>query len=226
MKTFRSISLIFLSLVISLGLEGCYMSQYNSAGKIDVGGDGYQELRAFPPDFKKALYRAEMSVNGHEFAGLMMIKSFPDNSFRLAFFNELGMNFFDFELRKVDNKNKLNLYINNIYSPLDKKILLNSLEKYFSMLLSPGLDKGVYKSFLKKDGSKVMIKVNAYKGKDAYLSRNLIEPYTEIINIGSLRGHDKIIITLPEKKVGHAPENILIEQAGLRMRFLLEFIPE
>lgn len=225
MKAFRNIFLICLSL-IAFSFSGCYMSQYNSGGKINVKGSLYQELRVFPENFDKALFKAYLSVNGHDFGGLMMIKSYPDGSYKLAFFSELGLNFFDFELRKIEKKNKMSLYINNIYAPLDKNILLNSFEKYFSMLLSPGLDNGEYKSFLRKDGGMVMVRVNSYKGKDAYLSRNLIEPYNEIINLGTLCGKEKIRITLYERKIPGIPEKILIEQQGLRMRFELELLPE
>ena len=223
MKIFRY---IFLSCLSSLLLitSGCYMSQYNSGGKIDISGDEYQELRAFPPGFEKALYRAEFMFHGHNFSGLMMIKAFEDGSYKVAFISEIGLNFFDFELRKLNPKNKLNLYVHNIYSPFDKKILLNSMEKYFSMLFSPGLDEGIYKSYLKKDGSRVMFSVNSYKGKDAYLSKNLIEPYIEILNLGSLWKNDKIIISLSPKKINFSPENILIEQAGLNMRLELELV--
>ena len=65
-----------------------------------------------------------------------MIKAFEDDSYKLSFFSELGLNFFDFELRPMGGKNQLNLYVRNIYSPLDKKFLLNKFEKYFSMGMS------------------------------------------------------------------------------------------
>jgi hypothetical protein len=223
MKISRSILLICISFLLLIP-SGCYMSKYKDGGKVEFSGAEYQELRAFPPGFKKALFRADLSVNGHEFEGLVMIKAFEDKSYKVAFFSELGLNFFDFELRQLNPKNKLNLFVNNIYDPLDKNILLNSLEKYFSMLLSPGLDEGVHKTFLKEDGSRVMVRLKSYKGKDAYLSKNLIEPYLEIVNIGSLRGHERITITLSERKKNFSPESILIEHPGLRMRFSLELI--
>ena len=138
MKKFRSIFLICISLLLMLP-SGCYMSQYGNGGKINMGGEDYWELMAFPPGFEKALYKAKLEFYGRSFEGLMMIKAFDDGSYKVAFMSEIGMNFFDFELRRIAPHNKLNRYINNIYSALDKKIFLNSLEKYFSMLLSPGL---------------------------------------------------------------------------------------
>ncbi|HSG67113.1 MAG TPA: hypothetical protein VK994_00305 [Bacteroidales bacterium] len=223
MKISRSIFLIFLSFIMFVP-SGCYMSKYRNGGTIDISGPGYQELRPFAPGFAKALYHAELSVNGHEFSGLLMIKSFAGNSHKVAFFSELGLNFFDFELRPMGAKNKLNLYINNIYSPLDRNILLNSLEKYFSMLLGPGLDEGQCKTYLKKDGSMVLVKTDSYSGKDAYLSRNFIEPYTEIVNLSKLCDNDRITIALSSGKHNSSPDSIHIKQPGLRLEMKMELV--
>ena len=92
------------------------------------------------------------------------------------------------------------------------------------MLLSPGSGEGASKTYLKKDGSRIMTMLNSYKGRDAYLSRNLIEPYSEIVNIGGLREKDRITITLSAKKTNNSPESILIEQQGLRLRFSLKLV--
>ncbi|MDT8393462.1 MAG: hypothetical protein RQ761_06435 [Bacteroidales bacterium] len=225
MRIFRGIFLICISLVF-LSSSGCYMSKYRKAGKTDIGGTAYHELRPFGREFEKALYKAHMSVNGWEFDGLLMIKQFAGQSYKVAFFSELGLNFFDFGLRNTGQKNKLSLNVNHIYPPLDRSLLLNNLEKYFSMLLSPGLDHGTYKTFVKKDGSKVMIQLNAYKGKDAYLSKNLIGPYTEIVKLGPMGCKEKIRITVSADRNNYAPDHILIEQAGLRLRLEMQAVPE
>ncbi len=223
MKISRSIFLICISILLLLP-SGCYMSQYGNSSKVDMRGPGYDELLPFPPGFTKALYKARLEVNRHEFGGMMMIKAFEDNSYKVAFFSELGLNFFDFELRPSENKNLLRLYVKNIYSPLNKNFLLNKFEKYFSMLLGSGPNGPEQKTFLKKDGSMVLVRVKSYKGKDAYLSKNLIEPYNEVVNIGGLRCKDRITITLSPKKTNYSPESILIEQPGFRLRFGLELI--
>jgi len=150
MKIFRSIFLICISALL-LFPAGCYMSQYSHSGKVNMSGPEYDDLMPFPSGFSKALYKARLEVNGREFSGLMMIKSFEDNSYKVAFFSELGLNFFDFELRPVEKQNHLNLYINNIYAPLDKTFLLNKFEKYFSMLLGPGPGDDIRKTYLAKE---------------------------------------------------------------------------
>lgn len=223
MKISRSIFLICISTLLLLP-SGCYMSQYSKSGKLDMSGPGYDELMPFPSGFEKALYKARLEVNGHDFAGLMMVKAFEEENYKVAFFSELGLNFFDFELRGTGKKNHLKLHVNNIYPPLDKDILLNKFEKYFSMLLGAGPDGMEQMSYLKKDGSMVLMKVKSYQGKDAYLSKNLIEAYTEIVNLGKFRGNDRITITLSSGKQNFSPQNILIEQPGLRLQFSLELV--
>lgn len=199
------------------------MTQYSHSGKVDMSSPGYDELMPFPPGFAKALYKARLEVRGHEFSGLMMIKD-AGGSYKISFFSELGLNFFDFEIRNWSVNNHLKLYVKNIYAPLDRDILLNKFEKYFSMLLGPGPGGREHKTFLKKDGSMVLVMVKSYKGKDAYLSRNLIEPYNKVVNIGGLRNKDRITITLSPKKINYSPESILIEQPGFRLRFSLEMV--
>lgn len=223
MKRFRRIFLIFISLSL-LASSGCSLSKYHKGGKIDVSGDNYQELRAFPPGFNKALYKTRLEIYKHEFAGLMMVKGFEDGRYKVAFFSELGLSFFDFELVPIQGKkNRMNLRVNSIYEPMNKKILIRRLEKYFSMLLSPGYT-GVKKSYLKKDGSEVMLRINSYKGKDSYISKNLIAPYHEIINNGGLWGKKKVSISLSDKKIDFSPQSILIEQPGLMVRFSLDLV--
>ncbi len=84
MKISRSIFLIYLSLLLTL--SGCYMSQFSKSGKLDMSDPEYEELMPFPSGFDKALYKAQLEVNGREFSGLMMIKAFEDGSYKLSLF--------------------------------------------------------------------------------------------------------------------------------------------
>ena len=222
MKRSPTIFLIFLSLLFLS--SGCHTPKYSKGGDLNMSKPEYQDLMPFPPGFEKALYKAELSVNGHDFAGLMMIKAFEDRSYRLAFFSELGLNFFDFELRPVGGLNHMNLYVRNIYSPLDKNFLLNRFEKYFSMLMGPGPSQGIQKTFLLDDAIGVMVMMRSYKGKDGYISTNLIEPYKKVINKGGLWSRERISIMINKSNKASCPEYIIIEQPGFRLQFKLTLI--
>ena len=198
------------------------MSQYGKSGRLDMSDPAYDDLMPFTPGFDKVLYKADLEVNGREFAGLMMIKSAGARDYKVSFFSELGLNYFDFELRHIEGKNHINLYVQHIYSPLDKDFLLNKFEKYFSMLLGSGPAGETQKTYLNEEGIGIMIMMKSYKGKDGYISTNLVEPYKEIVNVGGPWNKEKIRITIsPERKNG-SPENILIEQPGFRLRFNLD----
>ena len=119
MKRSRIIFLICISLLFIL--PGCYMSQYGKRSLLDMNDPAYGELMPFQPGFEKALYKAHLEVNGREFSGLMMLKESVDGNYKVAFFSELGLNFFDFELRNIDGENRLNLFVRNIYEPLNRK---------------------------------------------------------------------------------------------------------
>ena len=222
MKSYRSIFLIFLSLL--LVLPGCYMSQYGKKSKMDADDPSYRELMPFQAGFDKALYKAHLEVDGREFSGLMMLKETGGGNYKAAFFSELGLNFFDFELRNMGGKNHLNLYVRNIYEPLDKDILLNKFEKYFSMLLGPGPAGQEVKTYLSEENVGIMLLLDSYKGKDGYISTNLVEPYKEIVNIGGLFKKDKITITIPPDRSSNLPGSILIRQPGFRLIFSLKLV--
>lgn len=184
----------------------------------------YQELMPFGQDFDKALYKARLVVNKYDFPGLMMIKASGDGNYKVTFFNEVGLNFFDFELKDMGDKNKLNLYVKNIYDPLDKDMLLNKFEKYFSMLLARGPAGEEQKTYLKQEGVGIMIRMDSYKGKDGYISSNLVEPYKQIVNIAGLCKKDKITIDLEPDKTKHCPQLITIRQPGFRLEFELKLV--
>ena len=222
MKIYRSIFLISLSLL--LALSGCYMSKYSKKGVLDMSDQAYRELMPFGESFDKALYKARLKVNKHDFSGLMMIKSSGEGNYKVTFFNEVGMNFFDFELMDMGDKNKLNLYVKNIYEPLDKNMLLNKFEKYFSMLLAGGPGEGEQKTYLKQEGIGIMILTDSYKGKDGYISTNLVETYKQIINVKGLWKKEKITIDLEPNKRKHCPQIITIRQPGFRLEFELDLI--
>lgn len=222
MKISRIIFLIFLSLAFSL--TGCYMSQYSKSGRLDMSDPSYGELMPFADGFEKALYKARLEVNGHQFSGLMMIKASGGSNYKVTFFSEVGLNFFDFELRDLGEQNKLNLYVKNIYNPLDKDMLLNKFEKYFNMLLAKGPAGDERKTYLKQEGVGIMILIDSYKGKDGYISTNLVEPYKQIVNVKGLCKKDKITIDIKSDRTKHCPQHIMIQQPGFRLQFSLNFV--
>ena len=75
-------------LVLLLGCSSAY--KHLKVTKANV-----TDLQKFKPEFKIALYKANVNVAGNYLSGLLLIKKMPDSSMRLVFSNEIGFKFFD-----------------------------------------------------------------------------------------------------------------------------------
>ena len=223
MKIFRITSLTFISALLLL-LPGCHIPGYVKAGKPYPAEQPAEAKMPFAPGFGKALYKAALEVNGRGFSGLMMIKAFEDGKYRIAFFSEVGLNFFDLELQPSAKPNKMEMAVNNIYSPLDRAFLLKKFEKYFSMLLARGPVQSRYDTYRREEGEMAMALVDSYRGRDAYLGQSPEGPYTGISNYGGLFHKERITITLAPAKDSQPPHSILIVQAGFRLSFRLDLV--
>lgn len=81
-------------------------------------------------DFEEKSFKISIEAYGNNFGGILVAKKLNVNHYRLAFLNEFGGKMLDFEI--INRELKLNYAIEQ----LDKKILLNLLEKDFVMLFS------------------------------------------------------------------------------------------
>ena len=81
-------------------------------------------------DFEEKSFKISIDAFGNNFGGILAVKKLEINHYRLAFLNEFGGKILDFEI--IERELKLNYAIEE----LDRKILLNLLEKDFAMLFS------------------------------------------------------------------------------------------
>jgi hypothetical protein len=95
------------------------------------------ENQTFTPpyleNFTEESFKVSIEAYGNNFGGIMVAKRLDVNHYRFAMINEFGGKLLDFEL--INQNLKLNYAIDQ----LDRKILLNLLEKDFSMLFSENL---------------------------------------------------------------------------------------
>ncbi|NLN32271.1 MAG: hypothetical protein GX159_01580 [Flavobacteriaceae bacterium] len=91
-------------------------------------------IERFTPDYLKVFeeksFKISIDAFGNNFGGILAVKKLEINHYRLAFLNEFGGKILDFEI--IERELKLNYAIEE----LDRKILLNLLEKDFAMLFS------------------------------------------------------------------------------------------
>src|SRR5690606_16496861 len=81
-------------------------------------------------DFSEGSFKISIEAFDNHFGGILVAKKLETNHFRFAFINEFGGKLLDFEL--IDKELKLNYAIEQ----LDRKIILNMLEKDFALLFS------------------------------------------------------------------------------------------
>ncbi|MCD0469477.1 hypothetical protein [Flavobacterium sp. JAS] len=124
------------------------------------------------------VYKANITVYGHEMSGIFIAKKINDTTHRIVFTTEFGNKLLDFEIAEKTFK------VNSIVSELDRKILINTLTEDFRLLLKSDYliqeqfeneSDNIYKSadgnrdnylFISKNGSKLEKVVNASKTKE------------------------------------------------------------
>jgi hypothetical protein len=86
--------------------------------------------RQFKPVIPRALYKTSVDVTGKHISGLLLIKTLPDSSIRIAFTKEMGFSFFDFGFLPG---NAFKVY--HIIPQMDKKAVIKTLRKDFELVL-------------------------------------------------------------------------------------------
>lgn len=106
--------------------------------------------RYFSDSEKDYIYKTSIDIYGNNFSGIMIFKKINKNHHRIVFTTEFGNKIFDFEL--INNQFKKNF----ILDKLDKKIIVNTLQNDFKILL--------------QESSKV---VNSYTNANHYIYKTL-----------------------------------------------------
>lgn len=75
------------------------------------------------------VYKANLSVHGHELSGIVIFKKIAEKTHRVVFTTEFGNRLIDFEVSPDDFK------MNYIVDDLNRKMLINILRDDFHMLL-------------------------------------------------------------------------------------------
>jgi hypothetical protein len=117
----------------------------------------YRHLTAIPVDVNcvskiaprpihTSWYQASVDVAGNHISGLLLIKNMPDRSKRVVFTNEAGISFFDFGFSS-DGK----FTVHAIIKKLNKKPVVQILQKDFELILALPFENGGYQSWTEGD---------------------------------------------------------------------------
>ncbi|MCI1186388.1 hypothetical protein MON38_03080 [Hymenobacter sp. DH14] len=176
---------------------GCARLSY--PGRTAVAGDA-SALRALQPKFTTTLYRTQIDVVGKHLSGLLFFKKQPDESFRVVFTNEMGLNFFDF--RFADHQ----FTVEHCIDQLNKKAVINQLHKDIGFVLMTDLDYAQGKVFV-QDQQRFYTFASS-KETTTYVTDAATREISRIENASARK--EKVLVTL-KGRTGGMPDSVFID---------------
>ncbi|PIE48990.1 MAG: hypothetical protein CSA39_04875 [Flavobacteriales bacterium] len=157
---------------------------------------------------KDYVYKTNITAYSHQFGGLMIIKKMANRHHRIVFTTEMGNKMFDAEL------NNGNFKINFIVEQLDRKALIHTLEKDFSILLQDNVD--VVQSF--ENEYFRVYKSSLDKRFNYYFTNKTNRQLEKIIN--TTKTKEKVEISFKSKD-GLTADFVLIEHKDIKLKVQL-----
>jgi hypothetical protein len=117
-------SLLFSLCVLLVGCK----SDYKLLRHVSPDNSCIQKLS--PKGINSSWFTASIDVVGKHMSGLLFIKKMDDQSYRVVFTNEMGVEFFDFGFGA---SGAFKVY--DVIPQLDKKAVINTLRKDFELML-------------------------------------------------------------------------------------------
>jgi hypothetical protein len=197
-------------LLIFAGLSSWVM------GQKECCTDGRNRCTAsfFDSTFEKALYKGSLDISKHHLTGLFFLKRISENDVRIVFSNEVGMTFFDLEIRNDS------LVVHSCFPSLNRRSLLKLLKNDFRLLLIP--DKAVRRTNcrMSKDSTLLNCKVKSDRGSFHYFLDKNSGKLQRLKSSNSIMGKTEITVNglTPSQ-----PKEILISNPtiGLHIRMKL-----
>lgn len=124
MQPFPMRCLLFISgLVLCWACSSPYKKLQHAEGDVTC-------IQRFRPAFTTVWYKTRVDITGRHLSGLLLIKTMPDSSIRMAFSGETGFKFFDFGFGRDSG-----FQVHYILKRLNKKAVIKTLRKDFELVL-------------------------------------------------------------------------------------------
>ncbi len=166
----------------------------------------------FADSSKDYVYKAKIDIYGRYFGGILIIKKLNDTSHRVVFTTEFGSKLFDF-LYEGDTFTK-----KFIVSDLDRKIIVNTLEKDFRILITEKVD---VQSQFDSEALMILYKSNFGNRFNYYLVDKETKELKGIAN--SSKYKEKLVIAFEELE-GDVAEKITIDHLNIKLKIDLEYL--
>jgi hypothetical protein len=158
---------------------------------------------------KDYVYKAKITLYSKTFGGIFIVKKIAEANHRIVFTTEMGSKLFDFSFKNDDFK------VNYILENMNKKMLLNILEKDFRVLIREHL-KPINNSI---KGTSELIETELFSKKYYYAFDQ-----GELRSISRVKsGKEKVQIIFSEINDATA-KNIQILHYNIKLKIQLKFI--
>jgi len=117
------ISTLFFSML------GCKVATVDNYSESEVKAEDAVKNPYFANSAIDYVYKADIAVYGNEFSGILILKKTGIQKHRIVFTSQFGSTFFDLEFENGEHK------VNSIVEQLNRKIILNTLVRDFSLLI-------------------------------------------------------------------------------------------
>ena len=124
MKRYLNLFLLFSSFLLLVGCTGIPTGYHSEP--IDKK---YYPGSVLGTGYKTLLYKAKINVFDRYFSGLFFFKKFEDQSYRIVFLSELGLNLLDLEYKNSE------ITVKNCQPFLKKESVLNTLKNDLGLLV-------------------------------------------------------------------------------------------
>jgi hypothetical protein len=169
---------------------------------------------ALPYSEKVVIYKTDIRFYKNDISGLLIIKKTEKNIYRIALTTQFGLKIFDFEL------NQGNLTVKYCVEYLNKKIILNTFETDFNLLLMQMSYENITSYENQLESQRI------WQLKSGKLNYNYIQNTNsnKIENIRfKKRNSEKISVGLHSYK-GDIPENISLQHHNIKLIMNLKLI--
>ena len=184
---------------LALLCAGCGHALYPNLKPAPAPADA-RALQALQPKFNTTLYRTQIDVVGKHLSGLLFFKKLPDESFRVVFTNEMGLNFFDFHF--ADHK----FEVEHCIGQLNKKAVINQLHKDIAFVLMTDLDYSTGRVFV--EDQERLYAFTAEKETTTYVTDPQTRAISRIENAAPNKL--KVVVSLT-KTVAGMPDSVFID---------------
>lgn len=160
---------------------------------------------------KDYVYKASITLYNRHFGGLLIIKKTADHQHRVAFTTEMGNKLFDFTFNEDEFK------VNFILDELDKKMLINILEKDFKVLVASNLIASNSFSY----NNNQIFETEIHQKKHYYYVKD--NQLTKIVRVKN--GKEKVLFLFSEIR-NHLAHQIKIKHHNIKLEIDLKSITQ